>query len=408
MINTRTVKFNKKILAYIIIFLNIIASSSVYMVYLNVVAPVLEDAIKIGIILLNILYFMLCYINSRISVKKLIIPIFISVIFVLISIISSNNIMYVGMFVLKFTSVWYMCLGLLKSDIDIFEILYEVLYPMIVYILICYILIDIIEMDIPHTYFYSMGVDGRKVAKYENYFNIYFCWLSRSGGMFGFDDVKRMSGFSWEPGQYMVYLNYVLWYLLYKCKEMHWIRVICVVASILFAFSAMGWIIGAILLGVWFVNYFKNIILKCISGLISVFAIIQAVINIVNEKILYGSYSYNARTSEMDKLYDVIFKNGFFGASLDEYGSISNGLVSFLWQYGYFAIFVTILVILNIIRNKNISNNFYIRCTLLAWLMLSLVNEPIYEVYFILIIISALFVTDDRIGNKYRNKGSIE
>lgn len=114
-------------------------------------------------------------------------------------------------------------------------------------------------------------------------------------------------------------------------------------------------------------------------------------LSIIQAKSVDAVYSFTNRTSELGLITDILFHNNILGAE-NIMTNGSNGLIRFLWAYGYLAIAAVVGIAVCIWKNKNLMELRRQRIVFSIWLVLSLFNEPIEYFNFTLLTVSLVIV----------------
>ncbi|CQR70533.1 hypothetical protein SOV_40610 [Sporomusa ovata DSM 2662] len=381
------------LIAAFLIFYIILSSYSIYMVVYSAIAK----PIQLGMLLLGFSTFLIHFSMRRIRIKMVLLPLVVYVVLLLASIFNGSDLYEVAMRFLRFVAVYYVVVVFAEHDIDVLKVLYQVIFAMAVFMLACYITFDLIAPDLGLSYYYneptSITTGLTSTIVYESRFGIYFRWATTSP-LFGLQ-IPRCNGFSWEAGQYQMYLNYVLLYLLHIAKKVDWKKVAIIIVCLVSTFSAMGWLIAIIICSIWILRQ-RNTIYKwsemIVCGIIGIYSGYQIII----EKM--GSISYASRSSELFLLKDIFFKNNIFG-TIELTQDMANSVLRFLWDYGYIAAALVVLIVVALIRNKKLFPDVGTKIVFSAWFFLSLFNEPIEYANITYLLVSMILVYKTRVTN---------
>ena len=364
----------------------LLSSYSVYMVlfpalnYVRYVTPFICFVI-----------FIFFYLRHSIKVRVLVEPFIVAFILLFLSFINGSNLVSTLLHVSNMLMIYYAVSVFILKEYDLMYSLYKAIFFLAVFFLVCYIVFDYLLPQAGLSYFfnYSTGLDGvSKKIVYTGHYNIYFRWAT-STEIFGFK-ILRCSGFCWESGQYQIYLNYALMYLLFfdesreRCKTL---RIIVISVAIISTASTMGYILALVLFSGAVLNMHSKIRYLLLITMAGVVALL--IYQLIIEKQEVANVSYTARTSEFEYLSYILFNNGPLGKGLNTQ-IIVNGLLCFYWDFGYAAIGVSVLLIFYIFK----SNPFFIhirhKIFFIIWLLLSLFNEPIQYMNFTFAIVSII------------------
>lgn len=370
-------RFTKKInsidfLSNIYIYYILFSSYSVYMLFLFN-----ASVVQLGTLIFS-LFLIFAIKKGTINKNLLLFPIILSLLFLGASLMTTRDSVATALALTRFLTISYCVFALYKKKKNLCHLIYECLFSLMVFYFLCYMIFDIFmpDLGLSHMYDDVTNLDGISTYRlFENHFNFYIRWAT-SVTFLGFD-IKRMCGFCWEAGQYQIYLNFILMYLLFfkdnNITDRY--RVMFTLLNIALCGSTMGIIVAVFLLTTkaviigsgWkrLVTAFPYIVIGC-----------GTILYFVNMKSMDAVYSYTTRTSELYLIYDIFFKNNILGGA-NVLANPSNGLVRFLWAYGYLALMVLILFIICIVNNKNLFRFWHQKIVFLVWFILSLLNEPI-------------------------------
>lgn len=387
----------KTIWNYFYILYLILSSYSVYMVVFPIGTTVQLGAMAISVITMGL------YLRDGILRKMFFFPLGILLLFTGASLFSTVDTYATLMIFARFCLIFYCVAILMRREIDIFRIIYRCLFFLMTFYFCCYILFDILapELGLSYISLNIINLNGvnTKVI-YENHFDIYIRWAN-SVQFFGVE-IKRLCGFCWEAGQYQTYVNFVLMYLLFfdKHSKNKVFKILFTVLNVVLCGSSMGYLIAVVLFAVK-MSLQKNKVLRilCFFPLLAVGGF--AVLSIIQEKSVDGVYSFTNRTAELELMSDILFKNNPFGCE-NITSNNSNGLIRFLWAYGYLAVAAVVGIVVSILKNKGKILQIRQKFVFLLWLVLSLCNEPI-EYFNITLLIVAFVIVDNLQFGKQAN-----
>lgn len=384
---------------YLYILYLILSSYSVYMVLFPI-----GSIVQIGSLVLSIITFL--YIShGKIQKKDFVFPLLVSLLFIAVSLLTTTDTFATIIRFARFTMIFYCVSILQRRDYDLLRIIYQWLYFLMTFYFFCYVLFDVLAPNFGLSYIRESIVNLDGIATYrvfENHFTFYIRWAT-SASFFGIN-IKRLCGFCWEAGQYQIYLNFVLMYLLFfdKSSNKKKIKIVFTTLNIVLCTSSMGLLVMVAMYVIALMQQ-KNKILRvlCFIPLLAIGTF--SILSIIQAKSVNSVYSFTNRTSELGLISDILFHNNIFGAE-NIIENSSNGLIRFLWAYGYVAIVAVVGIAVCIWKNKGFMNRWRQKIVFSIWLVLSLVNEPIEYFNFTLLII-ALVIVDTLIwGNKKFNK----
>lgn len=128
--------------------------------------------------------------------------------------------------------------------------------------------------------------------------------------------------------------------------------------------------------------------------------------SILVAKSVESSYSYLNRTSELSLILDVLFKNPVLGNAVIKQNG-SNGLIRFLWSYGYLAVGAVCFIGFCIVKNRNRISLTQQKLAFAIWWLLVLINEPIEYFNFTFLIVAFVIIDTSAAKRKNKNYSSI-
>lgn len=230
---------------------------------------------------------------------------------------------------------------------------------------------------------------------YTEFFHLYYRWHD-SRRIFGVNIVASNGPF-WEPGLYQIYLNLALWYELFRRKKFRW-AVILLTVAIIVTTSTMG---AFILVIIW-AGYLYNKQFP-IAKVISVLPVIAATLFILNElwneKKAYAISNVNGRGNDFMDLAQAFIVHPIIGNGMGNCPGF-NALLIYIAEFGSLGIVFIIFIITMIMKKKG---SLIGKMVLIAWLLLSLINEPIgYHSLFLLIVFA--FTQKENLGLESDNR----
>jgi uncharacterized membrane protein YuzA (DUF378 family) len=232
--------------------------------------------------------------------------------------------------------------------------------------------------------------------------------------------LPRNFGIYWEPGLYQVYLNLMLLYVLFKTKK-NLLLLIYLGINIFFTFSPTGYITSfAIILfysmrnneGVWKKTVFA------IVGIIALYLVYPYFEKFMDFKRSTSSYEW--RMQDIINGFQTFIKNPILGIGtsqiqykslfLSQYGvehGNTNGLVSIPMEFGIFGIaFYSLLLF----RSGNFFAQKYgisFRLCYMAWLICSLINEPIHTSEMLMLLMAVGMITHKKSYHLVKNNTTV-
>lgn len=313
----------------------------------------------------QILFILLClplFISLMMN-KKYIIIIFLFIPFYILATYFIYN-EIIGSYIIylvKFLCVLAFINYCIQKQIPLYKIINNVIITISIYSLFTYIIFDLTTLIS-----YSNEVINSK--PYRVFLGIHFHgqftdWYSIR--------VVRNNSIFWEPGVYQIFLNFSLIYQLFFSKKLNKAILLVLIVNLITTFSTTGLIFGLLLF------YLKVISVKTRNKLLNFikyysFPIISIVVYFIseyffNQKLQFGTRSYDLRTNNLLIGLELFIEKPFFGWGFLNYKPYeliagvpnnSNGLISMLFHQGimglvfYFVPFFTYLVTL--IKQKNI------------------------------------------------------
>ena len=275
----------------------VLSSYSVYMVLFPI-----SSYVQIATIGISFVIFLFYYMRHPINVRVLTQPVIIVSILLLTTLVNGSDLKGVFLLGIRLVLIYYVVSVFILKGYDLMYSLYKAIFLLAVIFLIFHLVFDYLLPQAGLSYFYSYSTNIEGITKqhiYAGHFNIYFRWETTTE-IFGFK-ILRCSGFCWESGQYQIYLNYVLMYLLFfdEGREKHKIiRVIIIIAAIITTASTMGYIIALLLLSGAVLNLRSKI--KFLILVIMAVFVAMLIYRLIIEKQEVATISYTARTSEFD------------------------------------------------------------------------------------------------------------
>lgn len=382
---------------YFIIFYIIMSSYSVYMYLFSEI----NSYVQVGLLVLTIGTVLAFWSRRTMSKRCFYIPLAVMAVFCASTLFTDNELRVTFLIFFRFTFIFYTAVFYYEESTNVFRTIYRVLFVLIVFYFICYIIFEYFAPNLGLGYLYHTGTDvygNLRIAKYESHFNLFIRWAT-SYNFWGLE-IKRYNGFTSEPGQYQLYLNFVLMYLLFFSEnEKHKAaKIVFIVLNIFLATSTMGNLIAIGLFIIKLLNGKLNAAKMFVFLPLSIAGIYSMVILII-DKSVNSSYSYLSRTSELKLLKNIFLKNNFFGEK-EFVSDVANAWIRFLWNYGYLAFAAIILILLIILGKNKILNTVWQKVAFLCWFCFSLANEPVEYYNFTFFIVSLLIVASEKKQSK--------
>lgn len=370
------------------IFCLILSSYSVYMIYFPITTIVHFVILCVSAITI------LLFAKDGIQRNMFFIPMIALLLFTIASCFTTTDTISTISFCLRFLAIAYAVAFLYRRKFDLFRLIYQCLFFLMIFYFCCYVLFDLLFPNLGLSYIRTdfINLDGvPSYSIYENHYNIYLRWVTTTS-LLGIN-IKRLAGFCWEAGQYQIYLNFILMYLLFfeRMAKNKKIKILFTILNIILCGSSMGYLLAVSLIVIFLMQQKNRIVrILCFVPLIVIGGIMF--IYIIKTKSIAASYSYTNRMAELELITDILFRNNIFGAKTISING-SNGLIRFLWSYGYLAVAVVLYIARCIWKSKSIMNLRIQKMVFSLWLLLSFMNEPIEYFNFTFLII-AIVIAD--------------
>lgn len=364
---------------------------------LNFISPTGTDLLNVLIFLLSIkpIIYFIC--NKKNTVKIL----FISIIWIIVN--STLNIDRMAssiIFLFRFIAIFSLIKYCDVEGVDIYNYMYKLISFISIYSLLLYIVIQFLNIPISYK-----PIDTGNYRIYKSYWNIYY-WLQTidlNGNV-----IIRNSSIFWEPGMYQIFLNYCVYYLLFQKKFISFrdkINLILLSVSILSTTSTSGIMVLIILyvLKIYSTRTTSKLILilKLFSNIALTLGGILAIIYLINQK--SGSVSMIERMNDLLIPIKLFWEKPFFGWGYLNYDIYdiytvlsnnkgnSNGIMSLLYQTGLIGVIFYsyyIMIMIKSMSNKLTKNKLFQIVSLVIFIIISNMTEPIIYSNFTLIFLA--------------------
>lgn len=380
---------------YFMILFYILSSYSVYMVLL-----VDGTIVQLLALLLSVFTVIMLLRHSAISKKIILMPLVATAVFCASTFFSTNDIVTTLLYFLRFSCVFWVVALYMKQGKDLLQVIYKCVLILAIFYFVCYLIFDVASPDLGLQAIRDVGVDvtGKTYVRlFHNHYNIYIRWAT-SYDLFGLT-IDRLSGFCWEAGQYQIYLNFALMYLLFfeNNQKRHLKEIVFFCLNVVLTASAMGILIMVVLFMIKLLGM-KNGMMKVLLFVPLIGAGIVFIVQLLVEKSVNSEYSYTSRMGEFSLLSNVLLKNNIFGQA-EFTTNVANAIIRFFWTYGYLAVIVVFILAFMILSKKGMYDSFEKKSSFGMWLLLSLFNEPIEFFNFTFLIVSIIIV-----GYMYKNR----
>lgn len=333
-------------------------------------------------------YFLITVFKYKTEFMKLGLLILVSICLICINYLLYPDSLYpLSYKVILFIIFYFMVASANKSQININDIIYNIIFCIASITLILYVGIELLHINIPYNIIRNSDMGS---YAYKNYFNIFYSYHSGS--------IPRLSGMFWEPGVYVIYLNYALFEMLYKDKIKK-IHLVVLLLNILFAQSTMGYCIAALMIAVILGKSNKNSkksrkILLFVLVLCGLCASILFVL-IKKKTTNFEGGSYYLRKQDFINCYNLFKENWLFGTGFyntvsfgqgdDIIRGSSNGFLTWCYTTGLVGIMIAIFPF---IKNIYKSENNKRQLLYLGIVLLFNNAEPIYNLPFMVFVVA--------------------
>lgn len=269
-----------------------------------------------------------------------------------------------------------------KRKMSIIDIYYRIILLIATFTIICYITIELIKLPIPYKIYYAPNG-----FKYKDYYGFFYTYSRQT--------IPRLSGLFWEPGMYVIHLNFAMWCYFVRKKHRR-IQLGILLLNVIFAQSAMGYIVCAIIIATSLLNYrssshtlnFKSL-MKIITP-IAVVLIVAVVFVIKRKETNQVGDSYYLRLRDFVNGMHLFIRNPLFGAG---YGNTelyniydvtrrgnSNGMMTWLYTTGLIGFTFAIYPFVFNIKHHSIRKipKGFLVCFFIITILFN-VSEPIYN-----------------------------
>lgn len=364
----------RKYYLYLVLIILFLSSDSIYGIYYNSLKPL---KLFVGFACLAAIPF----INIKSLLKYFLPSIAFSLLFVFICINNHSEFDVWTISLFRMISVYPLILLARSNNKSLLEEYSNVIYKISVLFIGIYLAIILFGEVIP----YSLVNPSKNLFQYRNYFGIVF-QLPKQSYLFS-SVIYRLHGFTWEPGQYQLYLNLALYYFLFF-KEYEKKRIYTLIVSIILTFSTMGVLILAlqILIKILFLKKGKLFLFAKFALAI---VIIVAAYSVFQEKMLFGSFE--VRSLDFLKSIEAIKSNFIFGSGIRRFET-TNGLLSLIADNGILSIALIVLGAYKWIKREMSIVGMIESLLFVVIILLGLMNEPIQYTAFTFALIWILLI----------------
>lgn len=364
----------RKYYLYLVLIILFLSSDSIYGIYYNSLTPL---KLFVGFACLAAIPF----INIKSLLKYFLPSIAFSLLFVFICINNHSEFDVWTISLFRMISVYPLILLARSNNKSLLEEYSNVIYKISVLFIGIYLAIILFGEVIP----YSLVNPSKNLFQYRNYFGIVF-QLPKQSYLFS-SVIYRLHGFTWEPGQYQLYLNLALYYFLFF-KEYEKKRIYTLIVSIILTFSTMGVLILAlqILIKILFLKKGKLFLFAKFALAI---VIIVAAYSVFQEKMLSGSFE--ARSLDFLNSIEAIKSNFIFGSGIRRFET-TNGLLSLIADNGILSIALIVLGAYKWIKREMSIVGMIESLLFVVIILLGLMNEPIQYTAFTFALIWILLI----------------
>lgn len=364
----------RKYYLYLVLIILFLSSDSIYGIYYNSLTPL---KLFVGFACLAAIPF----INIKSLLKYFLPSIAFSLLFAFICINNHSEFDVWTISLFRMISVYPLILLARSNNKSLLEEYSNVIYKISVLFIGIYLAIILFGEVIP----YSLVNPSKNLFQYRNYFGIVF-QLPKQSYLFS-SVIYRLHGFTWEPGQYQLYLNLALYYFLFF-KEYEKKRIYTLIVSIILTFSTMGVLILAlqILIKILFLKKGKLFLFAKFALAI---VIIVAAYSVFQEKMLFGSFE--VRSLDFLKSIEAIKSNFIFGSGIRRFET-TNGLLSLIADNGILSIALIVLGAYKWIKREMSIVGMIESLLFVVIILLGLMNEPIQYTAFTFALIWILLI----------------
>lgn len=364
----------RKYYLYLVLIILFLSSDSIYGIYYNILTPL---KLFVGFACLATIPF----INTKSLLKYILPSIAFSLLFVFICINNHSEFDVWTISLFRMISVYPLILLARSNNKSLLEEYSNVIYKISVLFICIYLAIILFGDVIP----YSLVNPSKNLFQYRNYFGIVF-QLQKQSYLFS-SVLYRLHGFTWEPGQYQLYLNLALYYFLFF-KEYEKKRIYTLIVSIILTFSTMGILILALQILIK-ILFFKKGKLFLLAKFALAIVIIVAAYSVFREKTLSGSFEL--RSLDFLNSIEAIKSNFIFGSGIRRFET-SNGLLSLIADNGILSIALLVLGAYKWNKREMSIVGMIESLLFVVIILLGLMNEPIQYTAFTFALIWILLI----------------
>ncbi len=361
---------------WIFIFVSILSSDSIYGIMYEILTP-----LKLTVIVIGAFGIVFARINRKFIVDLVVVFVVgIGIYLVTYFNGTSGECLYIILRIFCVYPVIVVCKRINRSFMEEFS---KVVYFFAIIFLVIYIVMIFMGEDIPYVMEYR-----ENLHPYKNYGNIYFQINHFIG------TIHRSHAYTWEPGQYMFYLNIALYYYLFVENTRENVKkIVILIVAIITTFSTMGYLILFLQL-LFLIMSLKNTRQLILIKAINIITIVICAYLVYSEKTTTGSYM--VRTMQLNEALILLKDNFVVGVGLRGL-SITNGLFALFVELGVLIILITVVAWGIYIKN----NIQYFDKRYKVWLfviifVLGLMNEPIQYTSFIFMLYWMMFTENHR------------
>lgn len=289
-----------------------------------------------------------------------------------------------------------MIIGLERMRVDYEKAIYKVIYIISFLSLVMYIAVVILNINIPYTEF------GQSEEIYYRSYLMLYSWTHRY--VRPWNSFNRITSMFWEPGVYAIYLNYALYYLLYRKsyekKDKLAIAIICI--NVLLTVSTSGWILTLILLAFRLIN---NTRYRKIAYIPMVMIVIPIIVQVLSLKQSSNAVSYSLRTTDLIEGLRLFVNNPILGVGYENVGAYSaaqnmsrgnsNGLINWLYQNGLAGTIIMVIPFIMVYKKLQMKSdirtfNFFVITYLICNLTEPLITRPFNRLILSIVLFKAI------------------
>ena len=354
----------------------------------------------IGIIISGIgLVYLMISINNRVWMRYITVAAMLTVSYGIISYLRyagsySHMLLRIIWFIVFIAINFYMQ----EKQYDFLKYVNNIIFILAVIALILFVLTTVWGKTIPHSTINSGTI------VYSNYWSIYYVANVYYIDLFGFK-LYRLQSLFWEPGVFAVFLNYALYYFIFKKEEKKSWQLIILILALVLTVSTTGIIIGIAMLAIYIIRSPHLRRIKWLSGTLIAAVAVLAIAYVWMQKRAESNFqmmSYSLRMQDLILGFKIFLNNPVLGTgynntliftNLQGYGrGNSNGLITWLFTMGMVGTVIMFYPFIAYIRKQNDRKKRFDECIYLALFIGINMTEPLQYSSFVIFMIVAEYV----------------